>query len=469
MRRPAVCAALCLACAACSGPSAPHPPTAVGEPPVEIDLARTETQIAALLERLRAAVLESPADAGARGALGMACEVSGLLHAAERSYEQARALAPHEPRWSYYLAQVLAELGRLDEALVAMDEALAAAPEYVPAHLRRGNWLLDLGRVDEAALAFATAARLDAQQVYATIGLARVHLKRGEPSEALRLLEPVAAGKRPGDAYAHQLLGLAYRQAGDLERARAELAAGRPDARPRWIDPWHEMKTEYLAGFGADMIRARTMLAQGRVHEALPIFERLREQRPNDLALLNNLSVAYRGAGREDVALQVLLDAVELHPDYYPFHMNLGAAYQRTGDLDRAMHHFDRAIELNPALGAAHERKGLLLLQQRRSDEALAAFDRAVRFDARNVGAAIYAGLIETDLERWEAAIARLEPLVAQDPNQALAWIALGRALAEIGRLERSRAALERAQALAPDDRRLAAVIARVDELERVR
>ena len=51
--------------------------------------------------------------------------------------------------------------GRAQEALEAIDRALALAPEAAEYHLHRANLLYRLGRLDEAAEAFGRAAALD--------------------------------------------------------------------------------------------------------------------------------------------------------------------------------------------------------------------------------------------------------------------------------------------------------------------
>ena len=49
--------------------------------------------------------------------------------------------------------------GRIEEALDAIDRALALAPETAEYHLHRANLLYRLGRLDDAAEAFAPARR----------------------------------------------------------------------------------------------------------------------------------------------------------------------------------------------------------------------------------------------------------------------------------------------------------------------
>jgi len=447
---------------------APEPSAATTPPPdgapVAADLSGTDPEIAALLTELLQKARDEPDVGRHRGALGMAYEVNGLTQAAAASYAQALALEPAEPRWSYFLAQVQAQQGQLEEALASLEPATRAQPPYLPAWLYRGEWLIDLGRLDEARAAYARALELQPGNRAATFGMARIHLAAGAPAEAATLLEGLA---RDGgaDPYLNQLLGLAYRDAGDLDRARSLLARAAPAREPGWPDPWHDEKATYQAGFGAGMVKAETLLDSGKTAEAITVLESLRRSRPDDLALLNNLSVAYRQVGQADRALEVLLQGVEAHPDYYPFHLNLSAAYQRRGDMAKAIEHLDRVIAIYPTLAEAHDRKGRIYLDQRRLDEALQCFDTALQYDASRPNTLLAAAVIEAELGHWPRAAERAEQTVRLDPRQAVGYIVLGRARAELGSYDEAAQALDQAERLQPGNRALAATRQRLAQL----
>jgi len=455
--------ALLFAC----GPS-DSPPAATRESnvvtPVELDLTGTDPEVAQLLGERLAQVNAEPRVGRHRGALGMACEVNGLARCAAENYEQAVRLEPEEPRWPYFLAQMQAQEGEMELALKTLQPVLAAAPAYTSAWLYQGQWQLDLGRADRARTAYERAIVLEPTNPAATLGLARVLLREARPEEAITLLLGLQDRTATG-AYFNQLLGLAYRDAGQMDRAREYLAAGAPGQQPGWPDPWHDQKASYQAGFGAEMIRAETLMERGRLAEAIAIFESLREERSDDLALLNNLSVAYRRAGQEEQAFQVLSEGLRSHPDYYPFHLNISAAYQRRGDSARALEHLDRAVGISPNLADAHDRRGRLLLGLRRFREALDAFNRALENDADRPATLVTAAVLEAELKNWPQAVRRSEQALALDPNQVGALIVLGRARAELGEFAAAEQALDRAARVQPDHRTLAATRTRLEQL----
>lgn len=457
--------------AGCSSPPDDEPPgpAAVVEdseigPPVEADLSTADAAVAELLRSLVQQARQSPDDAQARASLGMGYEVNGLPQAAVESYRQAVAMQPDQPRWSYYLATARAKLGDLDGALEAMNRVVEQADVYVPAHLHRGAWLMDLGREDEAQTAYERAVALQPKNPAGSFGLARVHLKRKEGAKAVELLEALQQ-EHPANPYLHQLLGMAYREVGDLDRAREALSRGAPGAEPGWPDPWHDEKAAFQAGFGAGMLKAEDLMSKGKMQEAIELYESLRAERPDDVALINNLAVAYRNVGNDEKAFLVLQQGLADHPDYYPFHLNLSAAYERRGDGQRALHHIDRALEIYPTLSAAHERKGRLLVRMRQIRPALASFDEALRYDARNLVSLVNAGVIEADLGNWAAGKERMAQAIRLDPRQFAAYVVLGRCHAELGEYDLADEALRRAAELNPNNATLTATRERLEEL----
>ena len=433
--------------------------------PIEVPFENSEQAVVDQLARLLAEARATPESAEARAALGMAYEISGRLQAARGSYGQAASLEPAEPRWSHLEAVAQAELGDLEGALVVLDRAIAGNGSYAPSHLFRGQWLLDLGRVEEAGEAFSRASELETRHPAPRIGIAKVHLRAGRPREALPILERLLQAT-PDDPHLNQLIGQAYRASGDLDRARAALALASPGNKPGWPDPWRDERFEYQTGFAGGMFRTSKLMKQGRAEEALALMEQLRRQRPDDRQLLNNLSVAYRAAGKPDRAFEVLRDGLSHHPDYFPFHLNISSDYQRRGDIEQALVHLRQVVEIKPTLAEGWQRIGSIHFAAGDMNAALAAFERAARSEPGSTQYLLYCGIILGRLERWDDAIERLQRALQIDPNLGSVLITLGQALGEVGRFEEAREALSRAAGMKIDRRHLERVQARVAELE---
>ncbi|MCO5171432.1 MAG: tetratricopeptide repeat protein [Planctomycetes bacterium] len=178
-----------------------------------------------------------------------------------RVFERARAAGAPPREVDATHADVLMDLGRLEEALAVWDRALAHSADHWWAWLRRGLCFQDLGRPDEAleamlgALSFAPA-RADLQEAVLALaggappGLAGAALvaladARGEPTGSpvwQAALERARLGQGDGG------------RDGDL--ARYVLA--RSGAAP---PPSHARPTAVLAGACAGDARARDELA----------------------------------------------------------------------------------------------------------------------------------------------------------------------------------------------------------------
>ena len=448
----------------CSGDrGAPEPAVS---PPVEVDLSAADPDAAEKLRELFLRAAEAPENATHRGELGMAYAINGYQIAAMNSYDQAAELDPTDPRWSYLLALARAHSGDLEGALAAMQVSIDLDPSYLSSHLYRGHWMLDLGDAPEAERAFQIALEMDPDNRAGLLGLARAMYRLGRNEEVIEMLE-AATADRPGDGFLFHLLGTAYRFQGEFEKAERALAKGKADTKAlRWEDPWSEDKMKFMAGYGADMLQAETLLLSGRGPEAIALLESLRMRRPDDLQMLNNLSVAYRRAGRVEESFEVLESGVEIHPEYFPFHMNLATAYEQRDDFDRALEHLDRVIELNPSLGMAYQRKGLILIGQERLEEALAAYEAALSYESGNAMNFLYAGTIATELGQCDRAIRWLETATRMQPELVPAFIALGECRARVGDFVGAELALDRAAEIAPGLESLAATRDLVAELE---
>ena len=93
------------------------------------------------------------------------------------------------------------------------------------------------------------------------------------------------------------------------------------------------------------VLRAR----EGRVGEAIEIFEVLRRDHPDMLEPYNNLAVLYAVEGRLEDARSILLATLERRPDAVAY-ANLGDVYTRL-----ARHAYERARELEAAAGGSPE------------------------------------------------------------------------------------------------------------------
>ena len=90
------------------------------------------------------------------------------------------------------LAEAYRQLGLLGDALEAARMGTAMLPHFCPGFTTLGRILGQMGRIDEAMIAFTKALDIDHQSQSALVGLARLHLVRGERELARRILHQAA-------------------------------------------------------------------------------------------------------------------------------------------------------------------------------------------------------------------------------------------------------------------------------------
>lgn len=140
----------------------------------------------------------------------------------------------------------LAMLGRQQEALEAIEQALEVNPRYVEAHLNRAVLLNDLGRVDDAHSAFAAAeehGRPDETGYPSVVAnrLANTHFRLGNDYRAAGALDEAvdqyqrALVLRPAFADVRLALGRVLTEAGRYEEAMVVLDDVLA-TRPGWLD-----------------------------------------------------------------------------------------------------------------------------------------------------------------------------------------------------------------------------------------
>jgi tetratricopeptide (TPR) repeat protein len=378
---------------------------AIGPPPrVEAD--GLDPLVAELFRGLVREAERDRGSAAARGRLGLAYDVNAFPGAALAAFEQAAALDPSDPRWLYHAARLRASGGDVERALADLDAAIRLAPNYAPAHWRRGKWLLDLGRLGEAEASFRECVRLEPDEPAGHVELARVHVQRGETEQAIALLEPLARAD-PGDTHVQQLLAAAHRRRGDFRSAQAAVAAASEEKRRDRPDPWREEGRAFRVGFAAELERATALLDAGRFAEGIAILERIRPLRPDDVSLLANLGAAYCAAGRQREGVQTLEEALRVRPGHFPTLQNLIAALASANRTEEALRWTEVAVETNPRLGAAHAQRAEVLVRLGRWEDAAVELRNAVELDPGLEPAHVLLARVERRLREIEAGGAR--------------------------------------------------------------
>jgi tetratricopeptide (TPR) repeat protein len=311
-------------------------------------------------------------------------------------------------------------------AMALVARALALAPDYPPARVRRGLVFLRTGRWQAAIadLEFGLATLPPLQRSAVHINLARAHLGRGEPETALkqvraaRELDP-APGWRLYRVEVEALLALncwadaeaASREA--LERGVEEKRclhwfALVLAAQNRHDEAEHHLRKgleRYPDDTGLLLKLSELAQVRGRFGEALHCLRRGVALAPEDAALWAQLAQLARRRFDPALAREAAQKALELTRDKIGVARAqaltaMAGAASEDGQAERAERYYREALERFADHVPARLGLGHLLLQWGRIDEAVAEFEAvAESHPLAGYGALIHARQFPDDAE----------------------------------------------------------------------
>jgi tetratricopeptide (TPR) repeat protein len=233
-----------------------------------------------------------------------------------------------------------------------------------------------------------------------------------------------------------------------LVRADSLLSQGRIDEA---IARYREfVATDPDAAEGHNNLGVALMQA-GRVDEAIASFQRSIALRPDAPKTLDNLGLALMRQGQFANAVPPLQEAIRRQPDNPETHEHLGQALMQSGRIDEGFASLQRAITLQPDRAEAHHDFGVALMQAGRFPDAVASLRRADELQPGSMETLNNLGVALMRAGRVAEAVAPLQHAVDLAPDSSEARDNFGQALMQSGRFEDAVAAFERAVALQPD------------------
>jgi TolB-like protein/Tfp pilus assembly protein PilF len=266
---------------------------------------------------------------------------SRALDQAISLYKQALALDPTYPAaWvglaDTYAGEVYGNLRPADSgfqlARSAIERALALDPEYAPAQALLG-WIGAFYDRDlpEAARRLEYALTLEPANPY-VIGLAAEVARRLMRLDKAIAISEYGVTRDPVNVDSHFNLGLAYRYAGQLDKALAEfrVALG--------------LSPNYIYGHTAI---GEVLLTKGDVKAALTEMQ----QESDELSRLYGMALAYFASGQRAASDGQLAELIKKYGDTGPSYVATIFAYR--GEADRAFAWLDKAAQHHdPSFGA---------------------------------------------------------------------------------------------------------------------
>ena len=121
--------------------------------------------------------------------------------------------------------------------------------------------------------------------------------------------------------------------------------------------------------------------AEGRLDEAIDLYQEVLTLDPENKFAFYNLGVIEQTRARLDGAAAYYLDALNIDPVFEPALFNLAIVRSEQGNLDEAISLYQQVIQANPSDAGAHLNLGFLLLQDGQVRQGRAELRQAVQLD----------------------------------------------------------------------------------------
>jgi Flp pilus assembly protein TadD len=415
-----------------------------------------------LLAVARQATQELPGNpywlAGYGGSLSNVLAQLGRWEEAILPARQALEIEPEDPFLYEHLGFVLSGTGALQEGEQAIRQAIAIDGEIGRFHSALGTSLTRQGRSAEAVEAFREAARLEPDDPYMVRRLGSSLVALGDFASAEATFRQALAMR--SEAGPHIDLYDCFIRQGRQDEALAEAQAAVT------LEPtnpnWHYrvaltmMHTERLA---EAEVAARAAVANG---SGMSVFQDL-------------LAQILQRQGRTNEVVTTMRQVAELEPEDAQRQLRLARALLEGEELAAAEEAAQRAAALQPDLVQAYDLLSVIMGRQNRPAESLAAAQRAAELMPQDSGRQHRVGLLlfhSGDMTGAEHALREAQRLASEAPtfhNHYLLSIVLERQ----GRIEESIVEARNASDLARENAdlmvRLAVLlltVKRIDEAE---
>ena len=154
---------------------------------------------------------------------------------------------------------------------------------------------------------------------------------------------------------------------------------------------------------------------------------------------------------RQEAAINLIYEAIQLNGDIPLYHYNLGRVLSEQGKKDKALACYKRAIVLNPDFAEACNNLGAIFSEQDNLSEAVEFLERSIASKPDFAEAHNNLGSTLRKQGKLDEAVARYSRAIAIRPDYVEAYYNLGRLFCEQGKLDEAVIQYERAIAIKPD------------------
>lgn len=314
--------------------------------------------------------------------------------------------------------------------------------------LNQAGALLEARDFAQATSYYREALKIKPGNAAATMGMAMIHNRTGQPEKALQALQSlwVAVSKSKAKtisttkAAVLAQIGLAQEQLGRFSEAlvsfkqahtllpseqvlariqKIENLIASPNAIEQIVHRAGQLRNSgqldeagklYHAALQinpdyADALHGMglTLRIKNDLVGALPLIQQAIIFNPERPDYYNDLGIVFQDRGEIDKAISFHKRALKVTPDFLPALINLGVAYKRKGSLDEAVATYRKVIEIKPDTPAAHNNLGNLLRIQGKFTAARKALEQALKLQPDYQDARLNLAALDQELDQEEA------------------------------------------------------------------
>lgn len=350
-----------------------------------------------------------------------------------------------------------------------------------------GRYLESQGKIDEAVAAHKQAIAAEPKSAGLRAELAGLYARQDKALESLEMAES-ALQQDPENREANRIIGTIY--AAFIGQPQPIRPGDNPKQYPeKAVAALEKARQPNTLDVGLELTLGRLYVQTGAFAKAVPLLQRVVADQPQFLEAAFLLSAAQEGSDRIEEATRTIEEVVRQNPGYYRGQLRVAELYEQQQRWQEAADAYARAQKLNARASALTTRRAAALINAGKSAEARDLLQPAVaarsdKPDAMQLYLLAEAQRALKDLPAAEAtarklladdatdsrgmhvmsqilqdkgdvkgAEAMLLDLIKNDPLDAIALNSLGYMLAERGeRLDEAVTLLQRALKVEPDN-----------------
>ena len=200
----------------------------------------------------------------------------------------------------------------------------------------------------------------------------------------------------------------------------------------------------------AGYLKATQYATVGDIDKALPLFEKLSKEFPDDSLIKYSLGLGYLFKKQLDKSKSVFEELERLTPDNTNIYLNLATIYEQEGDLVKATDNLRKVIEISPQgkhAQQAHERLGIieskLLMQEGNLQESLNLLNGIIDKSPNNSAAMFTRAEVYQSMGQLGLSEQNYKKVIELSPNNMEARLRLAGIYVETDRLGEGIGALE--------------------------